>query len=153
MSFQKYRHHRGQSDFSPPTGGGGTSTPVLRLQRTKRTLQAAALLLTAFTAKTQAANITWNGGASGTWDTTTTTWASTGTPWNPTNGILNIAIFNTAGVTATVSGTVYVDGITLSANGTVTGGTISLGGTTPTINVATGRTGTISSVLAGATGK
>ena len=98
-----------------------------------------------------AANGTWSGGAGGTWDASTTNWLNlSGIPWDVTNGGTNAAVFNTAGATPTVSGTVWANGITFSSAATISGGVINLAGTTPTIT--TTASGTISSVLDGSSG-
>ncbi|MEX1048053.1 MAG: PEP-CTERM sorting domain-containing protein [Akkermansiaceae bacterium] len=68
------------------------------------------------------AQITWNGGASGTWDTSATNWDTALT--NPWATAVNTARFNTSGAAVTVSGTVHVIGLTASENATLTGGTI-----------------------------
>ena len=98
-----------------------------------------------------AATGTWTGAAGATWDTTTANWSNlTGTPWDLTNGGTNAAVFNTAGATSTVSGTVYTNAITFANTATISGGSISLAGTTPTIT--TSSNGIISSILTGASG-
>jgi fibronectin-binding autotransporter adhesin len=98
-----------------------------------------------------AANGTWSGGAGATWDASTTNWLNlTGIPWDVTNGGTNTAVFNTAGATPTVSGTVWANGITFANTATISGGVINLAGTTPTIT--TTASGTISSFLAGTAG-
>lgn len=94
---------------------------------------------------------TWSGNAGATWDTSTTNWLNlTGIPWDVTNGGTNTAVFNTAGATPTVSGTVWANGITFANTATISGGVINLAGTTPTIT--TTDSGTISSFLAGTAG-
>jgi hypothetical protein len=83
----------------------------------------------------QAVSYTWDNGGTGFWDTTDTNWGGSGslTPWDSTNGIGNTATFNIAGATATVSDTVYTNGITFGDTATISGSTINLAGTTPTI--------------------
>ncbi|MCX5653715.1 MAG: autotransporter-associated beta strand repeat-containing protein, partial [Planctomycetota bacterium] len=113
----------------------------------------AATLGLALVTPAQAVNYTWNNVGTGIWDTTATNWSGSGslTPWDSTNGIGNTAVFNTAGATATVSGTVYTNGITFGNTATVSGGdAINLAGTTPTITAT--NNGTISSVLDGTAG-
>ena len=101
----------------------------------------------------QAVTGTWSGSTTGTWNTTATNWTISGggtDPWDSTNGPTNDAIFSLASLNATVSGTVYTNGITFNNSGTVSGGTITLGGTTPTIT--TNANATISSTLIGSAG-
>jgi fibronectin-binding autotransporter adhesin len=101
----------------------------------------------------RAAVLTWSGTAGATWNTSSTGWsnAGVGTPWDSSNGPADIADFNTVGATPLVSGTVYVNGITLNNTANISGGTISLGGATPTITMnASG--GTIGTFLAGSGG-
>jgi len=95
---------------------------------------------------------TWKGAVTGgTWSTDATNWKeATGTPWDDTCGTSNIANFNTASLNATVSDTVYTNGIIFSAAGTLSGGTINLVGTTPTITA--NANGTISSQISGIAG-
>ncbi|MBN8461064.1 MAG: autotransporter-associated beta strand repeat-containing protein [Verrucomicrobia bacterium] len=96
----------------------------------------------------KAVDYSWNGAANGTWNLTNTNWATGDTdPWNATNGILNLATFNTASLAATVNGTVYANGIKFDAAGSLSGGTISLGGTSPTIT--TNANASIGSVVTG----
>jgi fibronectin-binding autotransporter adhesin len=86
----------------------------------------------------QAATYTWNGGPSGPWDTATN-WSPAGVTWT---GIVNTALFNTAGASVTVnSGSDTVAGITFLQNTTLSGGTINLvAGTNNLVNSATGAT-------------
>ena len=96
---------------------------------------------------------TWNGTTTGTWDTTATNWSGvSGTPWDSTNGLTNDATFNTASLAASVSGTVYANGITFSTTGALSSGNITLAGTTPFISVAASQNGTIGSALLGSAG-
>lgn len=107
------------------------------------------------TGQALAANYTWNNGGSGTWSTSSNNWISaTSTPlWDATNGGTNLAVFNTASAAATVSSTIYANGVTLENTATVSGGTITLTGTTPKITVKNAASGsTIGSVLAGTSG-
>jgi fibronectin-binding autotransporter adhesin len=101
-----------------------------------------------------AADGTWSA-TSGTWNTTATNWTGvTGTPWDSTNGTSNTANFSATSGNSTVSGTVYVNGISYTAASgsfAIESGTISVGGTTPSISVNTSRTLTINSTLAGST--
>ncbi len=98
-----------------------------------------------------AATGTWNGGVGATWDTSTTNWLNlSGIPWDVTNGGTNTAVFNTAGASASVSGTVFVNGITFTNTGTISGGSISLAGTTPIITTTTN--GWVNSILTGSMG-
>ncbi|MEI6239217.1 MAG: autotransporter-associated beta strand repeat-containing protein [Planctomycetia bacterium] len=112
----------------------------------------AALLIVALSAfPAFAATGTWSGGAGATWTTGTTNWSNlTGTPWDATSGPSNVAVFNTAGATPTVSGTVWVNAFTFSSTATVSGGTITLTGSVPT--VTTSANATIASVLTGSAG-
>jgi hypothetical protein len=77
---------------------------------------ACAVLLTVgfaltFTQSADAADGTWTGGAGAIWNTTATNWSGvSGTPWDAANGPSNLAIFNTPGATASVSGTVFRNG-------------------------------------------
>jgi len=99
----------------------------------------------------QAATGTWTGGAGAAWDTSYTNWTGvTGTPWDSSNGSNNTAYFNSAGATPSVSGTVYVDGITFGNTATIGGGTVTLAGSTPTLTM--NADGTISAGLAGTNG-
>lgn len=99
----------------------------------------------------QAATGTWNGGAGATWDTSAANWTGvSGTPWDSGNGPGNTALFSSA-ATPTVSGTVYVNTITMDATTTISGGTITLAGSSPTIN-GTGAGSIIYSVIAGSGG-
>ena len=76
----------------------------------------------------RAATGTWTGEAEAEWGTTYDNWSGvTGTPWDLANGTNNAAVFNTAGATPSVSGTVYVNAITFDNTATVGGGTIALG--------------------------
>jgi hypothetical protein len=94
-----------------------------------------------FPSAAQAATYTWNGGASGQWDT-----ASNWSPnfaWTATGGM---ADFTTAGAAVTVN-SVIASGIVFNASTTVSGGTISLiQGNNNLVNNASGTT-TISSAL------
>lgn len=109
--------------------------------------------LTATSLSAHAASGTWIGSTTGTWDTTSTNWSGvSGTPWDLTNGPSNDAIFNTSSLAASVSGTVFANGITFSTTGGLTGGNITLAGTTPFINVAASQNGTIASALLGTSG-
>jgi fibronectin-binding autotransporter adhesin len=98
-----------------------------------------------------AATGTWSGSAGATWTTGTTNWSNvTGTPWDSTNGPSNSAVFNTAGATPTVSGTVWVNAITFSNTANISGGTIALAGSGPTITASANAT--IASILTGSAG-
>lgn len=111
------------------------------------------LFATLVTTPVFAANGTWTGGAGATWSTSATNWSNlSGTPWDVTNGGTNAAIFTTANFSPTVSGTVWLNAITLNESGTVSGGTITLAGSTPTITATSGKIATIGSTLAGSTG-
>ena len=120
-----------------------------------RAAAVAAALVTAGAASfAHAATGTWTGAAGATWDTTTANWSNlTGTPWDITNGGTNAAVFNTAGATPTVSGTVYANAITFSSSGTVSGGVITFAGSSPTITTNAGiSAGITSALIGGATG-
>jgi len=102
-----------------------------------------------------AAPLTWSGGASAnaSWSTGTANWAAaSGTPWGSTSGSTNVAIFNTLSSTATLSETVFTNGLTFSAsNGLVTSSTLTLaanGATQPVVSVTAGNS-TIGSVITG----
>ena len=111
---------------------------------------AVAGLVLALAGSVQAAQYTWNGGAGATWDTTGTNWVGGPVnPWNAANGGTNDALFDTSGATASVSGTVYTNGITFDESATISNGTITLAGTDPTVRLD--RNSTINSVLAGST--
>lgn len=99
-----------------------------------------------------AAEYTWSGAASGdAWDTSNNHWAgAAGTTWDAINGILNLATFNTAGLSSSVTGTVYTNGIKFEQGAALTGGMINLGGVTPSIT--TNADASIGSVLAGTAG-
>ena len=98
-----------------------------------------------------AVSITWNGGAGATWNTAAANWLdASGTPWNAANGSTNTAVFDTAGASAVVSGTVTTHAIMFSRDGGISGGTISLAGGSPTITTAA--TGSIGSILSGSAG-
>ena len=107
------------------------------------------LALTTGTGTALAATGTWTGEAGATWDTSDVNWSGvTGTPWDEANGVGNIALFNTAGATPSVSGTVNANKITFDDTATIGGsGTITLGGTTPKLTANS--SATISSALAG----
>jgi autotransporter-associated beta strand protein len=99
--------------------------------------------------------LTWSG-SNGTWDTSSTNWpaATVATPWDTSNGTGNIADFNTAGITPTVSGTASTNGIQFDSSATITAGTINLMAgslAAPTITVTAG-TGTIGSTVVGTAG-
>ena len=102
---------------------------------------------------THAVTGTWTGGGAGTWDTSNTNWSGVGNPaWDTANGPANLALFNTAGDAASISGTVVPGAITFSQNATVNGAGILGFGTntsTMTIDVATGRVGTINAGFLG----
>ena len=93
---------------------------------------------------------------SGTWDTSATNWTGvSGTPWDSTNGTSNTANFTATSGNATVSGTVFVNGISYTAASgsfAINSGTINLAGTAPSITVNPSRTLTINSTLAGSAG-
>jgi len=115
------------------------------------TLAAVGVGLLLVTRRANAGTFTWNGAATGTWGTVATNWSgASGTPWDSTSGPGNSADFNTASLAATVSGTVYANGIIFDTAGSLSSGTITLAGTVPTI--ATNANGSISSVLAGTAG-
>ena len=87
----------------------------------------------------EAASYTWSGGSSGTWNTASNNWdGATTTPlWDNANGPNNVALFNANADTATVSGTVFANGVTFNSpftNTLITNGTLTLGGITPTIS-------------------
>ena len=97
-----------------------------------------------------AADGTWTGGASATWDTTDTNWSGVplGTPWDIANGPTNRAVFSTAGATPVISGSVFTNGMSITDTVTLSGGTdLNLVGTTPVIDASADAT--ISSVIAG----
>ena len=101
----------------------------------------------------QASTATWSGATNGTWNTTATNWTGvSGTPWDSTNGLTDNAVFNLASLNATVSATVYANGLTFTTGGTLNSGTINLAGTTPFISVASSQTATINSALTGTSG-
>lgn len=100
----------------------------------------------------QALTGTWTGAGGATWDINATNWTGvSGTPWDGTNGPTNTTLFSAA-ATPTVSGTVYVNTITIDAVTTITGGTITLAGSSPTINGSSTGTNIIYSSLAGTNG-
>ncbi len=115
---------------------------------TRICLMAAGCVLT-LTQSAIAADGTWTGGAGDPWDTNATNWSGVaGTPWDAANGPTNLAIFNTAGATASVSGTVFTNGITFSNTATLSSGIITLSGPT----VTTTADAIVSSVIAGSVG-
>ena len=123
--------------------------------KTRKNLFLVSLLFTlAFDPSAYATTGTWSGATTGTWNTTSSNWTGvSGTPWDNTNGPSNTAIFNLASLAAPVSGTVFTNGITFNATGSVaTGGTVTLAGTNPFLSAASGITGTISSMVAGTGG-
>ncbi len=100
---------------------------------------------------------TWSGTATATWDTSDANWSglTITPPWDATNGPSNTAIFNTASLAATVSGTVHTNGITFTLGGSLNGASsaITLAGTNPFINVAASQTAAIGTTdLAGSAG-
>lgn len=100
-----------------------------------------------------AATYTWIGPADEAWDTTSNNWDPAATlPWDGTNGFSNLAVFNTPALAAVVNGTVFANGITFDAAGTLSDGIITLGGATPLITVGDGITATIGSILDGTVG-
>ena len=102
-------------------------------------LGALAVLLAA--SAVQAATFTWNGGASGQWDTPTN-W-NANFAWNTTGGT---ADFNTAAAAVTVN-SVTASAVIFNQNASISGGTISLiQGNNGLVNNASGTT-TISSAL------
>jgi autotransporter-associated beta strand protein len=112
-----------------------------------------ALLALSMAQASHAATGTWSGSTTGTWDTSTTNWTGvTGTPWDATNGLNNNAVFNLATLAATVSGTVYTNGLTFTQGGSLTGGSINLDGTGDFISVAASQTGTVTSEIVGDNG-
>ena len=99
----------------------------------------------------QTAGGNWSGPADGIWDTSHTNWTGfSGTPWDVANGPTNVAIFGTTSLAATVSGSVYTNGITFNASGALSGSTITLAGAKP--EITTTANGTISSIIAGTAG-
>jgi len=127
-----------------------SSRPVSPLARA---VAFAVVALMSFGNNAWAVSYNWTGTTTGTWDSTGTNWVGTPTnPWDATNGSSNTAIFNLPSLAATVSGSVYANGITFTTGGSLSGGTINLAGTTPGISVASSQTATISSLLAGSTG-
>ncbi len=118
-----------------------------------RAIAFAVVALMSFGSNGWAASYTWTGTTTGTWDSTGTNWLGTPTnPWDVTNGPNNVAIFGLASLAATVSGSVYTNGITFTTGGRLSGGTINLAGTSPGISVASSQTATISTLLAGSAG-
>jgi autotransporter-associated beta strand protein len=113
---------------------------------------AASLTFITLTPALHAVNGTWTGLSGGTWNDTDTNWTGvSGTPWDSTNGPSNAAIFSTASLAASVSGTVYTNGITFNnAGGLIGSGTINLAGTTPTITNSV--SATINTILDGTAG-
>jgi autotransporter-associated beta strand protein len=105
----------------------------------------------------QAVQLTWTGGAGDDWNTTDTNWSGgNGNSWTGPagNGQNNDALFNTAGATPEVSGTVYTKGITFNENATVGdagSGIITLEGGND-ITVAPGKSATITAVIDGTVG-
>ncbi len=81
-----------------------------------------------------AADYTYSGGNSGTWDETATGWTgASGTPWDSTAGAGNTATFS-AGTPVNVSGNVYTNGITVSTTTTLQStGVVNFAGTSPTV--------------------
>ncbi len=113
---------------------------------------AAAGFVLVLTTLVPASTLTWNAG-NAQWNVTSTVWsgATVATPWDSTNGPTNVADFTTSGVTATVSGTDYSNGVIFDAPSFISGGTLNLSGGSPTITV-NASSGTIGSTLAGAAG-
>jgi len=119
-----------------------------------RNLFLGSFLIIALSQAAQALDYTWNGTTSGTWNTTGTNWMGSPTdPWTSANGASNSATLNLASLAATVSGTVYTNGITFTQGGSLTGGTaINLDGTGAFVNVAASQTGTVTTDIAGDNG-
>lgn len=104
--------------------------------------------------KARSADYTWTGGSGAAWNTTSTNWSGGGSDyWTSATGTANRAFFNTAGASATVSGTVFANGLSLLNTATISSGTISLGGPTPTIDILNSASGSLlSTPLAGSGG-
>lgn len=129
---------------------GGVMNTV---HKTRNWIVASLLLALCIPGTLPAATGTWTGGAGATWNTASNNWSgvSGATPWDSSNGANNIADFNTAGATPSVSGTIYVNGITFDATARISGGTaITLAGASPTITANAAATN--SSVLSGSQG-
>lgn len=80
------------------------------------TVKSFPLIVLAFTLTAAATDYTWTGPLTGgTWDTTTGNWSANCPGWsyesNSIPALTNIAVFNTSGLQATVSGTVYPNGL------------------------------------------
>ena len=90
-------------------------------------------------------DFTWNGGAAANWSTTDASWLynSAASVWYDNNN----AIFNTAGVTATLTADATANSLTFNQNATVAG-TATL--TVPTVSVAADVAATIFAPTAGA---
>jgi autotransporter-associated beta strand protein len=134
-----------------------TATSNLNATPKTRNALAALIMLLAFTVSTplsHAETYTWDGGASGDWDTSNTNWdTAEESPWNSTNGPSNTAEFDTANTPAvSVAEEVWVNGITFTQSATVSGSTINLAGTTPTVTVNASGVSTIGGILAGENG-
>lgn len=104
-------------------------------------------------ASAEATTYTWTGGSSGTWNTASNNWSgATTTPlWDLANGTNNVALFNANADTATVSGTVYANGVTFNSpavNAVITNGTLTLGGLTPAISYGVVTAGVNSAISA-----
>lgn len=91
-----------------------------------------------------AATGTWTGANNATWNSSATNWSGvSGTPWDSTNGPANDAVFNSASITAWVSGTVYAKSVAFPSTGILYSNPasgISLSGNS-TFSAASGRAG------------
>ena len=113
--------------------------PVLPGGRLRRPIICGLVLACGLAARAHAADFTYSGGTSGTWDTTATGWTgASGTPWDSTNGPGNTATFS-AGTPVNVSVNVYTNGITFSAITTTlqSTGVVNFAGTNPTVTANT----------------
>ena len=142
----------GTKTTSPRSKRGNLRSPLFsKAKRSKVTPLATAILAASLPSVVLASTATWTGGAGASWDTSATNWSNvSGTPWDITNGLTNAALFNTAGATPLVSGTVWANSLTFGQTATISNGTITLAGVSPTIT--TNANATIGSVLAGTAG-
>ncbi len=118
--------------------------------------RSACIVFSLVTGVAQAEVGTWTATLGTTWDSTDTNWSGLTVlpPWDATNGAVNSAVFDgTTVADATVSGTVFTNGITFTTSRSVSGGTmVTMAGTTPFISVADTQTGAIASVIGGTSG-
>jgi len=102
----------------PLTHAVGTHDPRLRMLARRVTAAWACIVLFAATpGVTKAADYTWSGGASGTWDTTSLNWNSGDLAWPNVESPADNAIFSQTTAVTVAAGTIYVNTINVNATG------------------------------------